>query len=328
MKKLVFALCALGSVSLLAAPGDASVAKWENDATAAFMLMFDDGWPSAWQAAMPALEARKLPADFYIIPKKGEFKVFEGRWKELFKNPLFRFGNHTMTHNGFDGYDGAVKEFGECTDYLRANVPGKPGRLISYAQPGVLSGRWNINGEQEAAICKAQGLVARPTFRGHGATYHFKTKDDMLALATKAVKETSCEYVIFHGVAVDDPKRGYQDFWAVPTKEYLPFFDEIATMRERGELWIADHVSVHQYETERSTAKVKSLGKKGKGYRFALTCDADPKLYDHTLTVKVEVPKTWKNARNGFVCVNVLPDGKPFDVTPETASCAVIPSGK
>ena len=173
----------------IAAPGDAEVAKWAHGAKGAFMLMFDDGWPSAWQAAMPALEARKLPADFYIIPAKGEFKVFEKVWQEKFKNPLFRFGNHTWSHNGFDDYDGAVKEFSKCTDYLRENVPGKKGRLISYAQPGVPAGRWNINGEQELAICKAQGLVARPTFRDHGATYHLKNKDDMLAKAKKAVAE-------------------------------------------------------------------------------------------------------------------------------------------
>ena len=318
------ALSALVASGLSAAPGDAEVTKWENGAVGAFMLMFDDGWPSAWQAAMPALEARNLPADFYIIPSKGEFKVFEKKWQEIFKTKkLFRFGNHTWSHNGFDDYDGAVQEFKKCTDYLRENVPGKEGRLISYAQPGVKAGRWNINAGQEQEICKAQGLVARPTFRDHGATYHLKNKDEMLDKAKKAVKEGICEYVIFHGVAVDDPKRGYQDFWAVPTKEYLPFFDEVAAMRDRGELWVADHVSVHQYETEFKTAKLKKLGKTAKGYRFSLSCEADPKLYDHTLTVKVEVPKSWKNAENGFVYVNALPDGKPFEVTQKTVSRAL-----
>ena len=249
-----------------------------------------------------------------IIPDKGEFKVFEKVWKEKFKSPLFRFGNHTWSHGGFDGYEGAVEEFRKCTDYLRENVPGKKGRLISYAQPGVPAGRWNINKEQEAEICKAQGLVARPPFHDHGATYHLKNKDDMIAKAKKAANEGIAEYVIFHGVEVDDPKRGYQDFWAMPIKEYIPFFDEVAAMRDKGDIWVADHVSVHQYETERATAKVKKLGKTAKGYRFSVTCDADPKLYDFPLTVKVEVPKTWKNAKDGFVYVDVVPNGKPFEV--------------
>ena len=323
LKNGLLFLIAGAVMGLSAAPGDAEVTKWANGANGAFMLMFDDGWPSAWQAAMPALEERKLPADFYIIPSKGEFKVFEKKWLEIFKTKtLFRFGNHTWSHNGFDDYDGAVQEFKKCTDYLRENVPGKKDRLISYAQPGVKAGRWNINGEQEMEICRAQGLVPRPTFRDHGATYHLKNKDEMLDKAKKAVKEGICEYVIFHGVAVDDPKRGYQDFWAVPTKEYLPFFDEVAAMRDRGELWVADHVSVHQYETEFKSARIKKLGRSAKGYRFSLSCEADPKLYDYPLTVKVEVPSTWKNAVNGYVLVNVIPDGKPFEVMPGMVSCS------
>lgn len=32
-------------------------------------------------------------------------------------------------------------------------------------------------------------------------------------------------------------------------------------------------------------------------------------------TVKVEVPKTWKNAKDGFVYIDVVPNGKPFEVT-------------
>ena len=329
MKHAALAIATLSATALFAAPGDATVEKWENGAKGAFMLMFDDGWPSAWQAAMPALEARGLPADFYIIPNKGEFKAFEKKWKECFKNPLFRFGNHTMNHSGFNDYDGAVKEFGDCTKYLRENVPGKEGRLISYAQPGVPSGRWNINAEQEAEICRAQGLVARPTFRDHGATYHLKNKDDMLAKAKKAIAEGIVEYVIFHGVAVDDPKRGYQDFWAMPTKEYIPFFDELAAMRDRNELWIADHVSVHQYETERASAKVKKLDAPSSALKLAVTCDADPKLYDYPLTLKVEVPKAWKAAKyrqgkdgevglsrveGGFAFVKAVPNGVPVGI--------------
>ena len=50
--------CALCISSASAAVGDATVAKWGDDAKGAFMLMFDDGWPSLWQAAMPALEER------------------------------------------------------------------------------------------------------------------------------------------------------------------------------------------------------------------------------------------------------------------------------
>ena len=334
---LVFA-AAMSAAGAFAGVGDAEVMQWADGAKGAFMLMFDDGWPSAFQAAMPALEERNLPGDFYIIPSKGEFKVFEKKWLEIFKTkPLFHIGNHTWSHNGFNDYDGAVQEFRKCTDYILANVPGRKPRLISYAQPGVKAGRWNINGEQEKQICREQNLIPRPDFRGRGATYHLKNKDDMLSLAKKAVREGIAECVIFHGVEVNDPKRGYQDFWAVPVKEYIPFFDEVAAMRDAGDLWVADHIAVHSYETERKTAKVKTLKAGPGGILLELTCDADPALYVQPLTLKVAVPKSWKAAsfrqgkngetmtvpvKDGFALVKGVPGAGPIGVKASSAVAA------
>lgn len=335
MKKLVLFAAAMSAAGAFAGVGDAEVMKWHGGAKGAFMLMFDDGWPSAFQAAIPALEERNLPGDFYIIPTKGEFKVFEKKWQEIVRTkPLVHIGNHTWTHNGFDDYDGAVQEFKKCTDYILENVPGRKPRLISYAQPGVKAGRWNINGEQEKQICREQNLIPRPDFRGRGATYHLKNKDDMLAQAKKAVREGIAECVIFHGVEVADPKRGYQDFWAMPVKEYIPFFDEVAAMRDAGELWVADHISVHSYETERKTAKVETLKKGAKGILLKVTCDADPELYVQPLTLKVEVPKSWKAAsfrqgkdgkveivrvEDGFALVKAVPGPTPVGITESKA---------
>lgn len=335
MKKLVLFAAAMSAAGAFAGVGDAEVMKWHGGAKGAFMLMFDDGWPSAFQAAIPALEERNLPGDFYIIPTKGEFKVFEKKWQEIVRTkPLVHIGNHTWTHNGFDDYDGAVQEFKKCTDYILENVPGRKPRLISYARPGVKAGRWNINGEQEKQICREQNLIPRPDFRGRGATYHLKNKDDMLAQAKKAVREGIAECVIFHGVEVADPKRGYQDFWAMPVKEYIPFFDEVAAMRDAGELWVADHISVHSYETERKTAKVETLKKGAKGILLKVTCDADPELYVQPLTLKVEVPKSWKAAsfrqgkdgkveivrvEDGFALVKAVPGPTPVGITESKA---------
>ena len=53
------------------APGATRVAKWKDDKTAAFMLMFDDSWPSHFQVAVPALVERDMTATFYINPGKG-----------------------------------------------------------------------------------------------------------------------------------------------------------------------------------------------------------------------------------------------------------------
>ena len=39
--------------------GATRVAKWKGDQTAAFLLMFDDSWPSHFQVAAPALAERQ-----------------------------------------------------------------------------------------------------------------------------------------------------------------------------------------------------------------------------------------------------------------------------
>ena len=44
------------------------------------------------------------------------------------------------------------------------------------------------------------------------------------------------------------------------------------------------------------------------------TTDGTTTYSTSALTVKVEVPKTWKNAKDGFVYVDVIPNGKPFEV--------------
>ena len=55
--------------------GETRVARWKDDRTAAFLLMFDDSWPSHWQVAGPELARREMTATFYICPGKGEFAM-------------------------------------------------------------------------------------------------------------------------------------------------------------------------------------------------------------------------------------------------------------
>lgn len=329
VKRLVLGMGTL-VLGTAAIAGELSVAKWDNDAAGAFTLMFDDGWPSAKDVAMPELKKRGLSATFYIVPAKGEYTAKEAEWLAAFaKNPEFVAGNHTMTHNGFTTYEGAVAEFQRCTDYLLAKMPGKKPRLISYAQPGVenwyVDGKW-MSGEMEKAICDSQNLVSRPPFANHGAVYHLTNRVAMTALAEKAVKEKSYEYVVFHGVEDLADWRtgsgGYQDFWAMKQAEFLPFFDDVQSMQATNGLWVADHISVHKYETERNCTVVTPLATSDGSVAFTVACvELDTELYDQPLCIRVEMPTGWTAARyrqavgaeqmavvrNGFALVKALP---------------------
>src|SRR4051794_20509662 len=72
-----------------AAVGQTRIARWQDDRTACFLLMFDDSWPSAFQVAAPELVKRGMIATFYICPAKGEYKKFADTWeKELWRQGM------------------------------------------------------------------------------------------------------------------------------------------------------------------------------------------------------------------------------------------------
>ncbi|WP_254508725.1 polysaccharide deacetylase family protein [Anatilimnocola floriformis] len=277
--------------------GATRVAKWKDDRTAVFLLMFDDSWPSHFQVAAPELEKRGMTGTFYICPGKGEYEKFAKEWEEKLWKQGMVYGNHTLTHKGVKDAADADWEIGECARIIRKITPGKPDRLVSFALPGVKEGAWNLSKEGLAELLKKHNLIDRPPFNDHGAVYHWKTSEEMLKLADKAIANQGMEYLVIHGLERIKPDWGYQDFWPLKQEIFFNVLDGLQQRREKGDLWITDHISQHQYETERSTAAVKVLSTDAAAIRLELTTQADPKFYDLPLTLISRVPATWKLAR-------------------------------
>lgn len=275
-------------------PGTTQIARWKDGRTAAFLLMFDDSWPSHWQVAAPELVKRGMIGTFYICPAKGEHVKFAAKWdQELWKQGMV-YGVHTMTHKGVKDLENAEWEIGECANVIRRIIPGREGKLVSYAQPGVAPGAWNITAEQRDALLKKHLLMERPDLKGRMTVYHVKTMEEMLALADKAIAEQGLEFLVIHGVERKTPEWGYQDFWALKQDVFLPLLDALQQRRDEGKLWIIDHISAHQYETERDSAAVRTAETTPTRIRLELTCKAEPSLYDHPLTLITQVPGEWK----------------------------------
>lgn len=307
--------------------GSTRVARWQDDRKAAFLLMFDDSVPSHWQVAAPELVKRGLVATFYLNPGKAEFQRFKDRREtELWKQGMV-YGNHTMTHRGVKDFKDADWEIGECASLIRAMAPGHP-RLLSYAQPGVPKGAWNITDEQLNRLLDKYHLVSRPDARGHMAVYHLKSAAEMLALADRAIEKGGMEYLIIHGVERIKPDWGYQDFWALKQAVLLPVLDGLKQRRDRGELWVTDHVSQHRYEKERQGASLRTLEATDERVRLDLTSTADPRFYDLPLTLVTRVPDSWRQAtvkqggrsvsvkvRAGEVRFQAVPNGGPITLT-------------
>lgn len=312
MKKLLLlaALTIVGT-GAFAAVGDTTVMKWEDGAKACFLLMFDDGWPSAHQVAMPELAKRGLSATYYIVPEKGEYKAYEKVWKEHANDKGVVLGNHTMHHNKVTDYEQAKREVGGVCEYIRSIVTNPVPTLVSWALPGLNPGCWTISNEDFARIMEEYHMIARPDFRGHGAVYHLQTTEDLTKLVDKALAEGGMEYVIFHGLEHKAPWRTWQDFWAMKQDICFPFFDALAELQRKGDLWVTDHISYHRYETEFKTARVRAAKGKNRTIVVQLLSDADPRYYDYPLTLETRVPATWKVVRvvqNGRV--QIVESGK------------------
>ena len=320
------------ALPLLAAPaqsvGETRVAKWKGDQAAAFLLMFDDSWPSHFQVAAPALAERGLTATFYINPGKGEYKKFADEWERAVWRQGMAYGNHTYAHASVTNAAQAEQVIAACNAEILRIVPGPVPRLVSYGQPGVKE--WRVSTNELQAILARHHLVDRPPFRDHGAVYHWKTAAEMLALADQAIASQALEYLIIHGVERTTPNWSYQDFWALKQDVFFPLLDGLKARRDQGKLWITDHISAHKYETERATAKVAVLRAVPDEIRLALTCGADPAFYDEPLTLVTRVPAGWKSCimaqtgtnvalpvAQGAVRYDALPDGRTITLKPQ-----------
>jgi hypothetical protein len=258
------------------------VATWQEDKKAAFMMMFDDNAPTQLKNVIPELRKRKLTGTFYVCPGKKPF--FTPAWEKDVLAAGLEFGNHTMTHSGARDVANLEEELKGVNDVLARLLPGrKLPRLISFGTPGVPKGTWKVSDEELRQALAKVHLVDR----GPGnpiAAVHVKTGAEMLAVVDKAVASGGSAYIIFHGVG--------GDWISTPTDEFLALLDGLVARRDR--VWVADHISVHQYEMERRTAEVKVVRRADDALHLSLTCRADPDLYDQPLTLLTPAPPGWE----------------------------------
>lgn len=309
-------------------PGDTHIAKWKDNKAGSYMLMFDDSWPSHWQVAIPALQERGLVATFYINPGKGEYRQYAKKWEGALARSGMVYGDHTMTHQGVKNLEDAQYEIGECARVIRKIQPGKPDRLVSYGQPGVGEGQWNISSEELRALLKEHRLISRPSFKDHGAVYHKKTLQEMTDMVDKAIALEDKEYLVVHGV--ERFEWDYQDMWPLAQNIFLPLLDYLKEKSDAGQLWVTDHITLHQYEAERNQAEVDIRESGVDRIRLVLKTGADPLFYDQPLTLLTQVPDTWQKVKivqngrvqtrpvtGGVVTYDAQPDGSEIVLSPD-----------
>jgi len=286
LRAAVLLLC-LGAATVMTGeeggPGATRIAKWKGDKTAAFMLMFDDSAQSQVKLAVPEMVKREMVGTFYINAGSGQYNALREDWEK--KLPLLgmEIANHTFTHKGAKDVADLDDELAKNNEVIYRVVSGGKPRLVSFGIPGVDAGKWNITKAQLGEELPKFHLIERPSVDGHFAFTHLKTADEMFKWAQQAIDTGGAQYVLFHGVG--------GDWLTCPLPEFTALLDKLAAVHDK--LWIAGHIAVHQYETEREAGSVQAtMG--AKQITVKLTSKADPAFYDQPLTLVTRVPASWK----------------------------------
>ena len=262
-------------------PGATEILKWKDGKQAALVLMFDDNIDSHQRNAVPALEQRHLKGVFYINPEKSGFMA-KPFWQKELPALGHEYGVHTMTHKVTDEVD-AAWEIGECAPLLRKIHPASPtSPLLSYGRPGG-TGAFMVSDQVEADLLKKNQLIHRGPFLMY-LNQDVPTLDKWL---DGVIKKGDDAKILFHGVG--------GDYLSVKMEVFNPFLDHIVARQDR--LWVAGHMPIHKYATERQTAKVAATSSTPQKIVLTLTTQADPALYDQPLTLRTRVPADWTNCR-------------------------------
>jgi len=130
----------------------------------------------------------------------------------------------------------------------------------------------------------------------------------LLEMARPAVQAHNWGVYCFHGVGGD---------WLAITPETL---DELATYFERhSEIWTATFGDVLRYIQESKAAGIRVTQSDATSSTIAMTWPMDQKIYDVPLTLKVEVPQTWKD-------VSATADGRTLNarITDRTKGTVIL----
>ncbi|HYG75729.1 MAG TPA: polysaccharide deacetylase family protein [Planctomycetota bacterium] len=322
MKLIALFLCTLSlACSGAETAGSTRVAKWKFDKAAAFMLMFDDSMTTQVKNVVPELKGRGLIATFYVNPGGGGWKLQKDAWEKTIPEAGMEYGNHTFTHKGILDMADGTEEISKCNDVINSILPGrKKPRLISFGVPGVPKEKWKITPEQLKELLAKHNMVQRPNVSGRFAEINLKTADQMLKIVDDAIAKGEKDLVAFHGVG--------GEWLACSMPTFVQFVNGVVERKEK--LWISDHISVHQYETERSSATVEVLEAGEKKIALKLSTKADPQFYDAALTLITQVPAAWKKVSisqgaqkssaevaNGSVRYEALPGNDVITLQPE-----------
>lgn len=269
-----------------------TIAKWQNNAKAAFALYYDDGCNSALATAIPCLRKYDIPGTFYLCTGWYKEKLWElEKWFSQVDNKIIFLGNHTVSHCGVSSYENAKEEICNNDKILREGLKYPQKKMLSYGRPGGVG--WKITDAEEKEILESVYTIKRAGLKPDGSEYagglSIKSFEEALS-ALNAIEEAgNNDFIIFHGIG--------DDWISFPAADHEKLVQELAIRKAKGSLWVSAAIDIHKYIVERDGASIDILSSESNDeIKLNLSVKTDPESYDTPLTIVVDTPTDWIRA--------------------------------
>ena len=321
-------------------------------------IVHDDGDLSTVRFMNSEFEETELKATIAMIAKNVSTSN-KAAWQACLDTGRFNIANHSYNHTYWGQTDEAesgiingnafsipagtmTKEIVSSGDHLRTMFPNE--KVRCFVKPGFLypTGLKQVSDTAKAMI-KENYIAMRNTGGMYlGATGLNSIKPDdyynlhslmvsyndtvssWKALTDKAIANNAWAVYLFHGIFndADNNENG------VPKSKASELFKYIAEKSATKDVWCAllDEAVMYTQEVQTARALVKDyIQTGGNSIKVQVTDELDDSLYDTPVTVKVQVPQSWKTVllmqegrteeieafeENGvtYVYANVVPD--------------------
>lgn len=313
-----------------AAPGDASIATWKNNKTAALSFTIDDGIQGPTEKFQAAFSSHNVKGTFSINNYQQYWTVPWSTIQQLAQSG-HEIANHTSSHVAATSANFSTEVVAFNTT-LQTQSGVKP---VTFIYPF-----GTTNADVKTMLASSGFISARGVIDAHES----KTPSDWYNLKTKVVASgqtantwnpwvdqvlSSGGWCIELWHNVDNEGQ-----WANVSGSEMT--SHVAYAAGKSNLWIETLAGVTKYAKERDVANVQVTGKSTEEYTFTLTDPLENTTYNAPITVMIEV-SGWSFAsatQNGqsieasvttiggvpYALVNAIPDAGTVTVVKSTSN--------
>ena len=267
------------------------IAPWFGNHDAAISLRFDDAFDSHVRFVVPLLNQYGFKATFMVNPGRSRYIKFREFWEKELPRMGYHLGNHTMHHHGARSIEEAEYEIGEASRRIRKVAPDQ-GRLLVFAAGGgeKWGGRdWYTVSPEYRDIVQKHHLI--DLYDGNHPSrnvYGVDSVRQLCNLVQEAIRKKGHQSLVFHKVGRPGGEeiirlliQGFHH--TIDENKFKQFMNCLDGLRSR--IWIAPLGQIYKYETEYSSARVKTLEKGDGLWKIRVQIGTDVSLYDQPLTL-------------------------------------------